>query len=271
MRVFTSTLAFVTLAGALPAISAVAEDLTIVSKVTKDNEPPTTATSYIASDHVRWMQGDGTEGILDFKTGQMTFIDGRKKEYYVVTKQDLDQVKARVQQQMDSPEMKRAQEQMKSLPPEMQKRMESMMGGIAGSFDVQKTGTTRKVAGYSCDNWTVTMGKLSKTEQCLTSDLQFPAQAWDTYRDFAESMKNMAASMGPMAKGMAQLQDKLKAMKGFPLATSTTVSVMGRTTTTSSEVTEIRKGPVPSSAWDIPAGYKKVENPMLKSMPPRKG
>jgi Domain of unknown function (DUF4412) len=76
----------------------------------------------------------------------------------------------------------------------------------------------------------------------------------------------MMQSMGPMAKGMGQMSDKMKEMKGFPLATTTTVSVMGHSSYTATEVTEIKKGPIPPSAWEIPAGYTKVDSPMAKAM-----
>jgi uncharacterized protein DUF4412 len=251
------------------ALPASAEDLTIVSRMTRDGGAPTTATSYLSSDHARIVQPDGQEAILDLKTGQITVIDGRKKEYFVVTRQDMEQMKTRMQQAMNSPEMQKAQEQMKNLPPEVQKRMQGMMGGLASSFDVKKTGTSRKVAGYSCDNWTITLGQFSKTEQCVTTELPVPVQTWDAYRDFAESMRSMMASMGPMAKGMADMAAKMKEMRGFPLAMSTTSSFMGRSMSTSSEVTEIRKGPIPASAWEVPAGYRKIDNPMLKAAPPR--
>jgi hypothetical protein len=250
------------------ALPAAADDLTIVSRTTREG-PPTTATSYLSSDHARIVQPDGQEAILDLKTGQITVIDGRKKEYFVVTRQDMDQMKARMQQAMNTPEMQRAQEQMKNMPPEVQKRMQGMMGAVAGSFDVKKTGTSRKVAGYNCDNWTITLGQFSKTEQCVTTELPVPVQTWDAYRDFAEGMRSMMASMGPMAKGMADMAAKMKEMRGFPLATSTTSSFMGRSVSTSSEVTEIKKGAIPASAWEVPAGYRKVDNPMLKAAAPR--
>jgi hypothetical protein len=246
------------------SVFADAEDLTIVSKRTRDGKPSDSTTSYLASDHVRMAQDEGREAIVDLKTGQMTILDGKKKTYYVVTRQDMEAFKARMSERMNSPEMKQAQERMKDLPPEVQKKMEAMMGGAAGSFDVQKTGTTRKVAGYTCENWTVTLGQLSRSEECLTSELQFPVQAWDAYRDFAESIKSMTTALGPMGKNIAEMQEKFKSMKGFPLASTTTVSVMGRSTTTTSEVTEIKRGPIPASAWEIPAGYTKVDSPMLK-------
>jgi hypothetical protein len=62
----------------------------------------------------------------------------------------------------------------------------------------------------------------------------------------------------------------MRDMRGYPLAVSTTVGMMGRSMATSSEVVEVKRGPIPASAWEVPAGYKKVENPMLKAqMGPR--
>ena len=61
------------------------------------------------------------------------------------------------------------------------------------------------------------------------------------------------------------LAEKMKAMKGFPVATSMAMAIMGQKTSIESEVVEVRKGPIPASAWEIPAGYTKIENPMLKA------
>jgi len=65
---------------------------------------------------------------------------------------------------------------------------------------------------------------------------------------------------------MTTMQEQLKKLKGFPLANTTTTSVMGHRSVSSSEVTSIKQGPIPASAWEIPAGYKKVDNPMTKAM-----
>ena len=265
MRFPVPALAAVLLAAAFPAA---AEDLTIVSKVTRDGAAPTTATSYLSSTHARVIQPDGGEAIIELGTGQITVIDGRKKEYFVVTRQDMEQMKARLQQMTNSPEMQKAQEQMKNLPPEVQKRMQGMMGG-AGGFDVQKTGTTRKIAGYNCENWVVTLGQFSKTEQCMTTELPIPAPTWDAYRDFAEGMRGMMAAMGPMGKGMGDVAAKMKEMKGYPLAVNTSSNFMGRSMSATTEVVEVKKGAIPASAWAIPEGYKKVDNPMLKAAAPR--
>jgi len=245
-----------TLTSLLFATGAVAasDDLTIVSKHTHDGKPAGTSTSYLTSDHVRMASEEGHETIVDLKTGVMTMLDGKKKTYYTVTKQDMEQLAAKMKERMNDPETKKAMEM-----------MASMSGSMATSFDVKKTGATRKIAGYGCEEWAITMGTLSTIKECVTSELQYPAHAWDAYKDFAESMKGVMSGFGPMAKSGAELAEKMKNMKGFPLGSSTVVDVMGHKTTTESEVTEVRKGSIPASAWEIPAGYTKVENPMLKA------
>jgi len=254
MRFSTLTFtAFVLAAGAAGAVVA-SDDLTIVSKHTHDGKPAGTSTSYLASDHVRMAREDGHETIVDLKTGVMTTLDGKKKTYYTITKQDMEQLKVKMQEKMNSPEMKKAME-----------AMQSMSAGMSTSFDVKKTGATRKIAGFNCEEWTITMGTLSTIKECVTSELQYPAHAWDTYKDFSESMKNMTSAFGPMAKSGAELAEKLKNMKGFPVASSTVIDVMGNKTTIESEVIEVRRGSISASAWEIPAGYTKIENPMLKA------
>ena len=80
---------------------------------------------------------------------------------------------------------------------------------------------------------------------------------------------SLTSAMGPMAqnpmfKGMAKLTEEMKKIQGFPLARTTEIQMMGKTTTSSSEAIEVKQGPVPASAFDIPAGYKLVDSPRAK-------
>jgi hypothetical protein len=251
---------------ALAASSLAAQDLTIVSKSTHNQDPPQITTSYISSDRIRMATADGNEMLGEPGTGKFTMIDNKKKEYYVVTKQDMEAFSAAMAARMKElePQMKKAQEQMKSLPPEMQQKMAGLMGGFATAVNVTKGPGTRTIAGYKCDNWTMTIGEISRTEQCLTMDVQYPPQIWASYQEFANTMKSSMAAMGPMAQGIQEMQEKMKDMKGLPLASTNTTKIMGRTNTDSQEVTEIKKGPIPATAWQIPAGYKQVDSPMSK-------
>jgi DNA-binding protein YbaB len=237
---------------ALPGLLT-AEDLTIVQKVTRDQNPPVVMTSYVSADKIRMASGDGNE-VLAEAGGKFTVIDHKKKEYTVITTQDLDAMATQMEARM-----KEMDEKMKNMPPEVRQKMAGMMGGAAAAVDVQKGAGGRTIAGYHCDNWVMSIGTMSRTEQCLSTELALPAQAWDGYQAFATKLR---ASMGAMAKGMEAMQEKMKQMKGLPLASTTTVSVMGHNSTSSTEVTEIKKGPIPASAWQLPAGYKQGESPL---------
>jgi hypothetical protein len=57
-----------------------------------------------------------------------------------------------------------------------------------------------------------------------------------------------------------KMTEQFKKLKGYPLAVTTTVDIMGHKSVTASEVVEIRRTPIPASAWEVPAGYSKVEN-----------
>jgi len=247
------------------ALPALADDLTILSKVTRDGGAPQTTASYISSNHVRMSQGDGKEMILNLAAGDITVLDATKKTYFVMTRQDMEAMAAKIQEQMNSPEMKKALEQMNNLPPDQKAKMEAMMGGMF-QVTVEKSGTSRKIAGYDCDNWTVAIGQFSKSEECVTTQLKYPAAAWDAYKGFADTMKTMMAAMGPMATGAMKMQEQFKKMKGFPLANTTTTNVLGHKSVIAMEVTSVKYGPIPASACEIPAGYTKVDNPLMKSM-----
>jgi len=243
------------------SIASASDGVTITSKITKDGNT-STAMSYITEDHARWSTPEGA-AIIDAKAQTMTIVNDAKKTYTVITKQDIDAMEAKVKEQMNSPEMQKAQEAMKNLPPEQRARMESMMGGMF-TVDVQKLGTTRKIAGYNCEDWSVKIGQLSTTEECVTTEVKFPMQTWEMFKSWTDSLKSVMAAMGPMAKGMGNMQEQMKKIKGFPIASKTTSSIMGHTSSSSTEVTDIKKGSIPASAWEIPAGYTKTDSPMTQ-------
>lgn len=94
---------------------------------------------------------------------------------------------------------------------------------------------------------------------------KFPPQAWDMYRGFADNMTSVMAAFGPMAKSAGKMQEQFEKMKGYPLANTTTTEIRGHKSVITSEVTEIKHDPIPASAWEVPSGYAKIDNPMLKA------
>jgi hypothetical protein len=149
---------------------------------------------------------------------------------------------------------------MKQLEAQMQQAgplMEKMMGGAMGEATVRKTGTSRKLAGYACDEYSVSMGENLRYDVCAAPALQPPAQYYD-------ALKSPFAAMGPIARRFEKTFEEMKKIKGFPLAMNSSVKVMMVTSEMKSEATEVKKGPIPDSAFAIPAGYKKKDSPFNK-------
>ena len=265
IRILQSLAAALAVAAAVPASA----DLTIVSKLSGDGKTET-ATSYLTADKTRIVQAGGHETIFDATKGEIILIDNNKRQYFVMTKQEMEDAAAQMQQQRKQADAK-MKDAMKKVPPEMREKMKSMInvgGMMASAVEVKKATGGRQIAGYKCENWTLTVGEISKTEECLSTDLPYPTEAWQSFR----SMQNILQSMGPALNSASALQEKTKEtkeLKGFPLASTTTTNVLGTTHTISSEVQEIKKGAIAANVFDLPAGYKKVESP-LKSMSERK-
>ena len=253
MKKSISLTAVLTLAGTAGVCHA-ADDLTVVSNVTTNGKPGGTETQYISSDHIRTSHSEGTGIIIDLNTGVATNIDEKKKTYYVVTKQDMENMAAKMNERMNDPRMKQAMA-----------AIQGMSASMASSTEVKKTGVTRKVAGFGCDEYVITMGSMMTMTECVTSDLKYPVQSWQALAQYSESMRKSMGGFGANAKSGAEFAEKMKSIKGFPVASSSTVDAGITKITTTSEVIEVRHTSIPASTWDAPVGFTKVENPMLKA------
>ncbi len=249
MRSLRFCSAFLASALALPAL---AEDLTIVSKATGPMGTGGATTQYFSSSKFRSSTGD-TETIFDVAGSTLTVIDNRKKEYWTSTLAEMNSMMSAATDQM-----KQMQDQMKGNP-QAALMMEKMMGGGgAAAASVQKGPNPKKIAGYDCEHWLASMGEAFKMEMWTTAAITPPTQFWEA--------RQAQLSANPMTQRYAKLFEEMKKIKGFTLAETTSISMMGRNMTTSSEATEVKKGPIPESAFALPAGYKKVESPMKDAM-----
>jgi hypothetical protein len=243
--------------------AALAEDLTLVFKTTS-KDGSSTATSYYSSEKMR--SGDGEhETIVEYGPGKMISIDHKKKEYSEITVAEMEAAMQKGMAKMEEAN-KQMEQQMAAMPPAMREKMESMMGGLAGAVSVTKGGT-RQVAGYSCQDYTIAMGQAMTTKVCATTALAFPAPNVD-YRKFMGLASGAGAmAQNPMFKGMTKVADEMKKIEGISIAEDVSFKMMGRSMQTSKEATEIKKGPIDPSAFDlatIAKGYKKVPHPMTQ-------
>lgn len=229
--------------------SAFAEDLTLVWKTSGKTGPEGTRTQYISAHRMRNAE-EGKDFIADIAAGRITLIDHRKKEYSEAT---VAEIEAAMQQAAA-----RMQEMTDKMPPALR---EKLALGVAPNLPVLVTkGATRKIAGYDAQQYTLSVGDSLKTEMWNTKELPLPVV------DAGEFRKLAALGLVQM-QGMDKLVEEMKKVEGVSLAQSTSFKMMGHTSQTESEVTEVRKGPIPASTFDVAAlapGYKKVESPLTR-------
>jgi hypothetical protein len=217
-----------------------AEDLTIVSTVSVGKGTPSTSTQYLSTGRVR-VSNPESDTILDAGTGRVVVVNHKKKEYFEFTREEM----AAAMQQFEA--------QMQQAGP----LMEKMMGGQVGEVTVKKLGTSRKVAGYDCDEYTVAMGENLRYDVCAAPGLAPPTHYYD-------ALRSPFAAMGPAGRRFEKVFDEMKKIKGFPVAMNSNIKIMMVKSETKSEATDIKKGPIPDSAFAIPAGYKKKDAPFKK-------
>jgi hypothetical protein len=222
------------------ALPLAAEDLTIVSKLTigKDKGKELTSTQYISRDKVRTSDGQN-DTILEYETGRMVIVNHKEKEYYETSFAEISRQFQELEAQLQGNPM-----------------LERMFGGIA-EVKVQKGEGTRKVAGYDCEPYSLSMGDALLFDLWVTPALEAPHQYYD-------ARKASYALMGPMGQRFEKMFDEMKKIKGFPLAVDTRIKMMMMKQETLSEATEVKKGEIPASAFELPAGYKKKDSPFKK-------
>lgn len=152
--------------------------------------------------------------------------------------------------------------------------MKSMIGGPAMHTNFTKTGKSRTVAGYKCEEYTGT-GKFMMGDFSLVSCVSPSAPG---AKDFAKFEKTMMAKLKGSSLALpSNLPD------GVPLAQDTTTKMTGMNMpnlppeaaaqlkqqfanrppiVTKSEVTKIATQKIADNEFQVPAGFTKRENPM---------
>jgi hypothetical protein len=235
-----------TLSSLLVVAPAQADDLTIVSKVTGEGAQDTNRTWYLTPTKLRMSTTMG-DVIMDVAAGKITVLDHAKKQYWETTQEEVNKSTSEAASRMT--------EQTKQNP-QAAKLMEQLMGNLAGSVSVQHGPGSKKIVGYTCEQYIVSMGPI-KEDVWVTTEITPPL----TLSQIMAAQKAFFAG-NPMAGSMKGLADEMAKIKGFPLGQSVTITMLGRTNQTNSEAIEVKKDPVPASVFAIPAGYTKTQPPM---------
>ncbi|MGN6391456.1 MAG: DUF4412 domain-containing protein [Gemmatimonadales bacterium] len=180
------------------------------------------------------IEGFGSDSgsmIVDNDAKSMMMVEPSKKQYMLVTQQDMQQMQA-----MMGP---------------MMERMKQGHDAKQGSFNFTKTGKSEKVAGVSCDVYHGTYvdeeGNKNEGEACVATGVGFA---------LADIMANnpLLQQHGPGHDMMDQYRQLVGGNKGILKATS----IKDGKATTELEATKIEPKDVSDTVFAPPKGYKEI-------------
>ncbi len=221
-------------AAALLAAPSMAQNLTIVSKTTFGNREGT-STQYLTPERSKTSSGD-VDAIVTFADGKLTMVDHKRKEYWETTIEEMEEYWERAARKMRTSGA-------------------GDMFDLRGKPRLEKLSGHQKFAGYECEHWSLEVGDALEVDFWAAPSLTPPAKYYDARR-------LAVVSMGPMGALFERMYEELKNVKGFPLSTAVIIRTPFSRTQSLDEATEVRKGPIPSSTFELPAGYKKTKPPL---------
>lgn len=144
------------------------------------------------------------------------------------------------------------------LGPEMAPMMEQMMKMMAPSITVTPTGKSGKYGGFACKYYDVAINismMQMATTGCYSEELPVD---YSRYRSLSEAQAELAAN----AAWIKELADKIK---GFPVRTETTTTMMGKSFKSWQELKSVEDRTPPAGFYAPPAGYSEVKfDPMAQ-------
>lgn len=185
----------------------------------------------------QWVAGDKFANVTP---GQTMVVDLSKKAMYVIYHNTKSYVEAKLPLDISK------------LIPE---QLAQMMGMMKMTVKVAATGETKKIGKWNCKGYDVdvdmTMMKI-KTKSWVTTDVPFD---WETYSEKMYSVFMKATMVMLDEKAL----NEFKKMKGFQVAAEVSMSLMGQSVTSTSNVLEISQKPAPPGIYSVPAGYTKKD------------
>jgi hypothetical protein len=217
------------------------QDLTIHQATTgsgmgmgSEDKGPLKSVTYFSGSSIKTTGADGSDVIVRYDQGKIITVDHKKKTYTETTWEELQQTINEAAKAMNE-----NKEQMEAL--------KKMMGQSFGPISVTKQGPGETIAGYATEKYLV-KGPM-QMEIWAAPDLKIPEAYYDIMK--LNVPQNPLFDMGKMF-------EEMKKISGLGLKTVMTMNVMGRSMTSTTVVTDVQKGTIPASTFEVPAGYTSV-------------
>jgi hypothetical protein len=225
-----------------------AAELTVVGRYTMANGDTLTRTSYYTTKQVRTTLPNGDEIIYDHSAGRIALIDHARKRYWEGPKAQADSIATQIRAE-------RMRAAAAAVTPESREALNRIYNAVTDSVHVEKTGRTRKIAGYSCSEWVLTAGHLLRQERWVARALDVP--------DYSSEVEKvvMAAILDPLGSGLMKLVLQARTMDGLGLAGKLSYHTVRQQGEFSWEASSVSSAKIPPEAWKIPEGYERWQPP----------
>jgi|Deesub1362A_J573_1020465.scaffolds.fasta_scaffold00096_91 hypothetical protein len=202
-------------------------------------------------DEVEIWISDDLNRMATHSSKQSTIIDLTKKVMYLVNHTNRTYV-----------EMQLPVDITKYLPDEMAQMVGQMVNSI--TVQVTPTGKKKKIGRWDCDEYDVVMDMMMmkvNMKVWATTDVPF---SWEKV-----SKEMMAQVMAAQLRLNEQALSEFQKIKGQWIASETSMSVMGNTVRSTTEVVDITKKDAPAGVYHVPDGYTKKEKLSMEDLQKR--
>ena len=206
-----------------------------MTETTTANGKTTTSTNYFSGNATKRSSSAGQDSIIRFDQEKIVTVDHKKKTYSEITFQQLQEMMAKVTAAMPQ-------------NAEAMAALQKMMGGSSAPLTVSRKGPGETVAGYATEKYLVT-GPI-EMEIWAAPELKLPPAYYDAIK--LRLPANPVLDLGKM-------YDAFKQIDGMAMKSVMKMKVMSMNINTTTEVTSVQKGAIPPATFEVPAGYKLVQ------------
>jgi hypothetical protein len=216
-------------------------DLTVITRYTLVDGDTLVRPSYYTRTRVRVTSPDGKEFLFNSKSDSVTVIDHKTKSYWTGPRSLADSVAAKLMAQnaVDVSNMD---------PSEYAAKIEA----FNKSIQVKATGKHKKIAGYPCDQWTLSAGPYLDNDRWIARSLVVPNYGPEMQKAVLATIKD------PLGRQLMRMLIDMRTKDGMVLVSRTSFQTLGRKGEFDFEATKVVTTPIPATAWAIPEGYKQV-------------
>jgi hypothetical protein len=224
-------------------------------------------TFYVDSDRIRVERGtQGFAAIVDARAQRILILFGDKRAYAELGPKEVAAAPPLIPRE----ELEQTKKELEKAPPEQRKRAEALLAMMAGGdpeLSFQRTNKRRTVNGIACEVYRVGSGGDEPLyEECISpwSDGIFRRE------DFAALAVYYRSVMNAGAPGQEIFQ-YLDFYPGFPVAREILDFKTHEPTPPSglppNEIKSVKRGPLPDSLFNVPAGYTRTEQRHIQIVP----